>query len=386
MPDRGDVTWRDGAALRRAAWWSETTPLPTRVGAADDRTTADAAFRRARSGEALVYGGDWHNARQLLAAMGRRLVPPRPREPGLAGLFRAERALRRAEHEVLSRLAVPLDPGWRSPLRRAPPLDAALAEAFGPAPERAALLPLREVLGAVGAHEWQRKGVPVPALGASVHPFYGVFAPVRGEYVDLAARALAERPPPGGALAFDVGTGTGVLAALLARAGCRVVASDIDGRAAACARENLARLGVGAAVEVQERDLFPDGEARLVVANPPWLPAEPHGALDRAVYDPGGTVLARLVEGLPAHLAPDGEAWLILSDLAELLGLRAQGELAARFAAAGLEVRATLAARPSHPRARDASDPLAAARARERTTLYVLGVLGSPARRGPTIA
>src|SRR5690349_10926906 len=104
MPDLGEVTWRDGAAQRRAAWWSETVPLPARAGAADDRTTADAAFRRARSGEALVYGGDWHNARQLLAAMGRRLVRPRPREPGLAGLFRAERALRRAEHEVLSRL------------------------------------------------------------------------------------------------------------------------------------------------------------------------------------------------------------------------------------------------------------------------------------------
>jgi SAM-dependent methyltransferase len=386
MPDRGDVTWRDGAALRRAAWWSETLPLPPRAGAADDRTTADTAFRRARSGEALVYGGDWHNARQLLAAMGRRLVRPRPREPGLAGLFRAERALRRAEHEVLSRLAVPLEAGWRSPLRRAPPLDAALAEAFGPAPDRPVLLPLREVLGAVGAHEWRRKGVPVPALGASVHPFYGVFAPVRGEYVDLAARALAERPPPRGALAFDIGTGTGVLAALLARAGCRVVASDVEPRAVACARENLARLGAGAAVEVQERDLFPDGAARLVVANPPWVPAEPHGALDRAIYDPGGTVLARLLEGLPRHLAPDGEAWLILSDLAELLGLRAGGELAARFAAAGLEVRTRLTARPAHPRARDGSDPLAAARARECTTLYVLGAKGSPARTGPTIA
>jgi SAM-dependent methyltransferase len=386
MPDRGIVTWRDGAAERSAAWWSEAISLPARAGPVDDRTAADAAFRRARSGEVLVYEGDWHNARQLLAAMGRRLVRPRPREPGLTGLFRAERALRRAEHEVLSRLAVPVGPGWRCPLRRAPALDEALEDAFGPAPGGPALLPLREVLGAVGAREWRRKGVFVPALGASVHPHYGVFAPVRGEYVELAARALAERPPPRGARAFDVGTGTGVLAALLARAGCRVFATDVEPRAAACARENLERLGLAGRVEVEERDLFPDGEARLVVANPPWIPAEPHGALDRAVYDPGGGTLSRFVEALPSHLSADGEAWLIVSDLAELLGLRPTGELAARFEAAGLEVVVPLSTRPSHERSRDLADPLAAARARERTTLYVLARSGASPRMGPTIA
>jgi SAM-dependent methyltransferase len=381
MPDRGEVTWREGGNLSRARWWSESVPAPARAGAADDRTTADAAFRRARGGEALVYGGDWHNARQLLAAMGRRLRPPPARGGGLAAIFSAERALRREEHEVLSRLAVPLGPGWASPLRRAPPLEEALGEAFGAPPGEPALLPLREALGAIGAREWRRRGVAVPTLGASVHPWYGVFAPIRGEYVNVVARALAERPPRPGALALDVGTGTGVLAALLARAGCRVVATDVEPRAVGCARENLARLGLADRVEVIERDLFPAGaRADLVVANPPWVPAEPYGPLDRAVYDPGGTVLARVVAALPAHLAPGGEAWLVLSDIAELIGLRPRGALEASFAAAGLRVVTTFTERPSHPRARDASDPLAAARARERTSVYVLAA-ASPAER-----
>jgi methylase of polypeptide subunit release factors len=371
MPYVGDVMWREAGEERRAAWLSESVPLPRRAIGADDTTSADAAYRRARAGDALVYRGDWHNARQLLAAMARR-IPRRAAEPGLLGAFRAERARRRDEQEVLSRLSVPVGPGWESPLRRAPPLCEALGEAFGAPPGREALLPLREILGAIGAHEWRRKGVEVPALGARVHPHYGVFAPVRGEYVELVAHALAARPPEPGALAFDVGTGTGVLAALLARAGCRVIATDIEPRAVACARENLARLGLADRVEVLERDLFPDGAARLVVANPPWVPGEPHRPLDRAVYDPGGDVLARVVAALPSHLAPGGEAWLVLSDLAELVGLRPRGALEARFAAAGLRLAATFTTRPNHPRARDAADPLAAARAAERTSLYVL--------------
>ena len=42
------------------------------------------------------------------------------------------------------------------------------------------------------------------------------------------------------------------------------------------------------------------------------------------------------------------------------------------FAAAGLEVRGRLEARPQHPKAADASDPLHAARAAEVTSLWRL--------------
>lgn len=373
MPGRPlpEVAWRDAAGARRAAWLSPHAPPPRRAGTADDRTGAAAALARARGGEALVWGGDYHNARQLLAAMARRLARGwRPVRGPPAEAFRADRAHRAEEARVLSRLAVPVEPGWRVPLPRAPDVAAACDEALGPPPDGPGLLPLRDLLGVVGAHEWRRRGVEVPALGARVHPWYGVYAPVRSEYVDLVAEAC-DRWPPAGRRALDAGTGTGVLAILLARRGAaRAVATDLLPAAAGCARENAERLGVGDRVEVILADVFPDGAPfDLVVSNPPWLPGEPHSELDRAVYDPGGAFLERLVLGLAERLAPGGEAWLVLSDLAELAGLRPAGAVEALAARAGLRVADVLSARPRHPRAQDRDDPLHAIRSRETTLL-----------------
>ena len=226
----------------------------------------------------------------------------------------------------------------------------------------------------IGAHEWRKKGVEIPALGARIHPHYGVFSPVRGEYVTLVADVRLPEALVADSLAFDIGTGTGVLAAVLAKRGVqRVVATDQDERALACARENVARLGFDGQVEVVQADLFPPGRAPLIVCNPPWVPARPSSPLEFAVYDPDSRMLRGFLDGLAAHLAPGGEGWLILSDLAEHLGLRPRSELLALVDQAGLQVLGRLDVRPTHPRAADKSDPLYKARAAEVTSLWRLG-------------
>ena len=65
---------------------------------------------------------------------------------------------------------------------------------------------------------------------------------------------------------------------------------------------------------------------------------------------------------------------MILSDLAEHLGLRPRSELLAAFDAAGLKIVDRSDVRPRHPRAADANDPLHAARAAELTSLWRLAV------------
>ena len=118
---------------------------------------------------------------------------------------------------------------------------------------------LRGLQGLIGAHEWRKNGVEIPALGARIHPHYGVFAPIRGEYVGLVNEAPLPASLKSLSVAFDIGTGTGVLAAVLAKRGIRrIVATDQDRRALDCARENLTRLGCAAQVEVVQANLFPD--------------------------------------------------------------------------------------------------------------------------------
>ncbi len=247
---------------------------------------------------------------------------------------------------------------------------------------------LRELLGMTSAHEWRKKGVEVPALGQvgsdgtelydCIHPHYGVFSPVRGEYVGLVAKAplpvsAASKPS---LIAWDIGTGTGVLAAMLARRGLQhIVATDQDPRALACARDNLARLGVSDVVQVVQADLFPTGKAHLIVCNPPWLPARAGAPIEHAVYDEDSAMLLGFLNGLAAHLAKGGEGWLLMSDLAERLGLRSATELQDAITAAGLKVVGKLSTKPVHPKANDPDDALHKARAGEVTTLWRLAAV-----------
>nr|MDP9124682.1 methyltransferase [Pseudomonadota bacterium] len=73
------------------------------------------------------------------------------------------------------------------------------------------------------------------------------------------------------------------------------------------------------------------------------------------------------------HLTPAGEGWLVMSDLAEHLGLRTRDEMLKWIADAGLRVVARHDTRPTHPKAGDPADPLFAARSREVTSLWRLG-------------
>ncbi|MDH5343642.1 MAG: methyltransferase, partial [Betaproteobacteria bacterium] len=145
-------------------------------------------------------------------------------------------------------------------------------------------------------------------------------------------------------------------------------------RALACARDNVERLGLTAQIEVVKADMFPEGRAPLIVCNPPWIPSQPSAPVERAIYDPGSRMLRAFIAGLAAHLEPDGEGWLVLSDIAEHLGLRSREELLAMIDAAGLKVLSRGESRPHHPKARDTTDPLHAARAAEMTSLWRLGV------------
>jgi methylase of polypeptide subunit release factors len=389
------IHWTQDGVEHSVRWRSEAgLAPPRRVVVADDTMTADAAYRLACEGTALLWKGDFQNARQLLQAIARRCEQkPRRKARGAEGpqrriateSFHLHRMAQAQRARILGMLLVPLSADYTVPLRRGPDVREACAEAFGEVAEASdsteplggvggSVITLRELQAIVGAHEWRKKGVPVPALGASIHPYYGVFSPLRGEYIDLVAAAPLPAALARESLAFDVGTGTGVLAALLARRGIqRVVGTDRDPKALACARDNVERLGLVGGVEIISADLFPEGLAPLVVCNPPWVPAKPSSPIEAAVFDPESRMLRGFLAGVSKHLAEDGEAWLILSDLAEHLGLRSRADLEHWIAGAGLRVIGRDDIQPRHGKAFDPNDPLHFARSAEVTSLWRLG-------------
>ena len=390
------LQWDDvNGQPQHAAWHSEAgRPAPARMQVADDRLAADAAYHLICEGSTLLWQGDFFNARHLMEALKRRLDKPKLRgkaqknakpaqspapaaTPALA--FHQQRQVQARRAHILGSILIPLNGDYRIPLRRAPDVQAACTQAWGPADGTARVIALRELQGIVSAYEWRKNGVQIPALQTlggydRIHPHYGVFSPVRGEYVDLVAQApLPATATQKAAVAWDIGTGTGVLAAVLARRGVpQVIATDHAARALACAQDNVQRLGVAAQVQLCNVDLFPPGHADLIVCNPPWLPVRATTSLEQAVYDPDSRMLRGFLAGLAAHLRPGGEGWLILSDLAEHLGLRSRADLLAWTEAAGLRVVGRLDIRPHHRKAQNASDPLHSARAAEVTSLWRL--------------
>jgi SAM-dependent methyltransferase len=339
--------------------------------------TADQAYGLACQGTAILWRGDFQAARHLLIAMGKRADRRKrrsrmPQATAPAEAFHLHRQATAQRARALNALLIPLDDDYTIPLRGAPDIRQACTEAFGPA-QTACVTSLRALLGVIGAHEWRARGIELPEAGGRIHPHFGVFAPIRREYVDLIATTPLPAVCTSSSVAFDIGTGTGVIAAVLARRGFgRVVATDLDPRALACARENIQRLGLDERIEVVQADLFPEGRAALVACNPPWIPARPSSPMENAVYDPDSRMLRGFLRALSAHLEPGGEGWLLLSDLAEHLGLRTRASLIAEFEAAGLRVVGRNEVPARHPRSADATDALHEARAAEITSLWRL--------------
>jgi methylase of polypeptide subunit release factors len=384
------IYWDEGGQQRSARWHSENGTAPhQKIQLGDDTLTADAAYRLACEGTAILYRGDFQNARQLLQALGRRVDKPSKKsrrvsknsqdsevkEKSPLDLFNLHRLSQSQRARILGMLLIQVETDHSISLRRAPDVAQACIEAYGPQGQ-SYVVSLRELLGVISVHEWRKKGVLVLVRDDEeirIHPHYGVFSPVRGEYIELVLNSPLPKALIKSSTAFDIGVGTGVLSVVLAiRDIQNIIATDQDDRAIACAKENIDRLRLSNQVKIQKTNLFPEGKAALIVCNPPWLPARPSSSLEHAVYDPNSQMLKGFLGGLREHLLPEGEAWLILSDLAEHLGLRAREDLLNWIDKAGLNVIGRIDTEPHHPKVFDQTDALHKARSKEVTSLWRL--------------
>jgi methylase of polypeptide subunit release factors len=364
------ISWQSNSETRTAVWQSEAGyPPPENLIMADDTMTGDAAYWRACAGTSMLYTGDFQNAKQLLQAVTRRAnsKPAKPADTMLE-TFHRHRARQIGRAGITNKILIELQHG-KCNLTRSPELKEAVESALGEEAAETLVLSLREALGMLGANEWRKKGVYVEALKANIHANYGVFSPVRGEYLDLINAAELNEPH----VAWDIGTGTGVIAAVLVARGVQqVIATDSCARALQCADENIQRLNMQTNISLVETNLFPDGKADLIVCNTPWLPAKANTPIERSIYDPKSQMLKGFLNGAKARLNTNGEAWLIMSNLAEHIDLRGPDDLQNWIKQAGLSVIEKQDISPQHPKSSDESDPLYEARSKEVTSLYRL--------------
>ncbi|WP_048811039.1 HemK2/MTQ2 family protein methyltransferase [Thermococcus gammatolerans] len=153
----------------------------------------------------------------------------------------------------------------------------------------------------------------------------------------LLAETLEVRP---GEIALDVGTGTGLIALLMARKAKYVLGVDVNPKAVELARRN-ARLNGISNVEFRLSDLFENVSGRfdVITFNAPYLPGEPEKAIDLALVGgkTGREVIDRFIAEVPDHLNENGRVYLVQSSITgveetmrefEKAGLR--GEVIAR--------------------------------------------------------
>jgi release factor glutamine methyltransferase len=184
----------------------------------------------------------------------------------------------------------------------------------------------------------------------------GVFRPRSDTW--LLAAVLRRQPQLRGGAVLDVCTGTGAIAIVAALAGARfVTAVDVSARAVLTARINARLNGVRVeAIRGSLLDAVPGRRFDVIVSNPPYLPAEDDALPARGparhteAGTTGRTLLDRLIDAAPAHLAPGGVLLVTHSSV------NGEDATLARMRAAGLEPSVA-------ERRRGALGPLLAARA-----------------------
>lgn len=365
-------------------YWFNTNQShpPQEILIGEEGLSANRAYAIVRSNRGILWRGDYRNGVTLLNGIKRRarrqFSIEADSERSMRDHFQRHRLSMMQQAQMNHRFLVEITPEIQLDLPHSPKVDRAIKASLN-LPNGATqplILPLQALLGIIGAYEWQRKGVFIDALNSKIHLPYGIFSPNRGEYLTL----IDNTPLPKGAVtAYDIGTGSGVLALLLAKKGLSsITGTDINRRAIEAARHNVEQHHLQHIITIVEADLFPDkGKAvDLILFNPPWLPIKGSNIIEQALYDDKYRLLKRFLTEAGRYLTTRGEIWLIFSNLAEQLELIPKGYLEELIKGYGYRIVNKHEILPTHKKVQDVEDPLHEARKREVTSLYQLQLVG----------
>jgi methylase of polypeptide subunit release factors len=289
-------------------------------------------FELLRGGRVVVLTGEWRYVDAVARYLQRRraeLVDPSA-VAHLPNRFERQRAYEAALRKAFGRAMVVVHGGglWR--VSGHPDVSEILEWLDPGQPDLGAapfLLSVRRLQRVLTDQRRAAEGLHIRAIGERITVLPHVFVPQDESLVNLLAERLRLR---GDESVLDMGTGTGVLALVAARAGAaRVVATDNSPYAVRNARLNVERLGLQDTVEVRgPADLFesvPGQQFDVILFNAPWVCGRPSTEYERAIYDEDFRALRGFVSQVGQHLRESGRVLLIYGDISERTG---QGSLA----------------------------------------------------------
>lgn len=181
------------------------------------------------------------------------------------------------------------------------------------------LLPFVDIQGLNSSWQWYEKGIRIPGLKQTLHPFYGTYFPTRFEHIELFVTYLKKYRGQKES-AFDIGIGSGILSKLLHQFDFKDVhASDINSNALIGTLES--EKDAGQKTTLYFGDLFAGSgiKSDVIVFNPPWIPLPKEvSGIDLAIYY-DKDLFPRFFEEASKHLNPEGNVVLLFSNLAGLM-------------------------------------------------------------------
>jgi SAM-dependent methyltransferase len=199
------------------------------------------------------------------------------------------------------------------------------------------LLPFPQVQGLNSAWQWYEKGIAIPVLDNKIFPFFGTYFPTRFEHLRIFEHWLKQLKGDKKS-AFDIGTGCGVLAFLMAKYGFeKVYGTDLNPNAIYGVHEYINRNRLNSRIELIQGDLFADcpEKTELMVFNPPWIPAaHDTEGLDCAIYY-DSELFPRFFAEAVNRLEPGGRVVLLFSNLARITNFTSAHPIEDELAAGG---------------------------------------------------
>lgn len=322
---------------------------PKEVSTLYEMTRKNAIVAQFSESRGAIWRGDFQQGRLLLTGVSREFNNRFEKRMRYDTPLDTFNSLRRKRAELTARTSLlMLEVGPNFELRaKNPPKDSqdvlkyALGDEFA---NRQFLIPFPEFIGMQSGMHWNKTGIEVPALGKNdfrIYPEYSVFPPTRQEYVPLLKEI---KFPKGLSQVIEVGTGTGVLTAmLLSKCGVsKIIGTDTNPRAVKNTHDTLAALGLADRAQLIHAPLLPPdvkGDVEAIICNPPWIPGRAGSVLSSAIYDENGQFLPRFLKAAASQIKPDtGRIYLFMSDLAEKISLRPGNYLSELFEKHNLEV------------------------------------------------